>query len=356
MNLALKIVTFLTLAAVIVLAARSLLKEREPETVKAKTFTVSRMDIEQSVYGSGLLRCSRRAEVASHISGKIMAKDVLVKEGQKVSASDVLCKITNQEFEGQLSYARTTYETADYRYKEDQRDYEYKKQTSVKLKTPTEKELERLKNELREKEAELKKKQQALEELEKKLEALTVKSPLTGTVLKSHLKPADMELDPDRTYPEGTPLFEVGDLTSLRAYGTILESDRSKVNQGDPAMVRCGKEGWLPANVTRLDLIPSAASEGGRYEIELDLDAPPSGLNEGLTVDFRIVVQKKSNVLAVPVEYVEVEDGRHWVNRKEGDKITRVPIDVGISSHSLYEVKQGLKEGDTIRWEAGAKE
>jgi multidrug efflux pump subunit AcrA (membrane-fusion protein) len=90
--------------------------------------------------------------------------------------------------------------------------------------------------------------------------------------------------------------------------------------------------------------------------VRLDFDKPPSGVNEGLTVDVRIVIQKKSNVLAVPVEYVEAEAGRHWVQRVEKESVTRVPVQVGISSDSFYEVTAGLKEGDVIRWHPGAKE
>jgi multidrug efflux pump subunit AcrA (membrane-fusion protein) len=79
-------------------------------------------------------------------------------------------------------------------------------------------------------------------------------------------------------------------------------------------------------------------------------------VNEGLTVDFRIIVEKKENVLAIPVEYVEVEEGRYWVKRVDGQTVSRVPIKVGISSHSFYEVKAGLQEGNTIQWDAGGEE
>jgi len=90
--------------------------------------------------------------------------------------------------------------------------------------------------------------------------------------------------------------------------------------------------------------------------MHLDFQTPPADVNEGLTVDFRIIVGKKSNVLGVPVEYVEVKEGRHWVKRVEGGKVTRIPVQVGVSSDSLYEVTRGLKEGDVVRWDAGAEE
>jgi len=355
MNLPLKIAVFLALLAIIVLAAKSLLKEREPEGVPPKHYTVEKKDIEQSVYGAGVLRCSRRAEIVSRVAGKIRAEEWFVEEGGTVTSSQNLCKITNEQFEDGLREAEKRHEIEQFRFNDAREDYEFKERTHKEHNDPSEKELKRLQTELQSKELDLQKAKDAVDTLQEKVRYLTVKSPLAGTVLKSHLKRSELKLDPERLYPEGTPLFVVGDLTSLAVYGTILESDRSNVEQGDAAMVHCGKKGWLPAKVTRLSLIPSAASEGGRYEIDLDFENAPSGLNEGLTVNFRVIVAKRSKVLAVPVEFVTPEGGRRWVNRVVGEKVERVPIEVGISSDGFYEVKRGVKEGDTLRWDARGK-
>jgi transposase-like protein len=44
------------------------------------------------------------------------------------------------------------------------------------------------------------------------------------------------------------------------------------------------------------------------------------------------------------------------VKRVDGQTVKRVAIEVGISSHSLYEVKRGLQEGNTIQWDAGGED
>ncbi|NQT83234.1 efflux RND transporter periplasmic adaptor subunit [bacterium] len=356
MNLPLKIAAFLALVAVIVLAAKSLLKEQKSEQPAPRPYTVKTMDIEQSVYGSGILRCSRRAEIVSRVTGRIRAEDLFVEEEDAVAPSQVLCKITNKQMEKDHRQKQDECTIAQHDYTDAEEEYENKKRTHEEHGVPSEKELQRLDRDLQRKKLVLQKAEEAVETLKEKIGYLTVKCPLAGTVLRSHLKRSELNLDPERTYPEGTPLFVVGDLTSLAVYGTILESDRSKVEQGDEAVVQCGKKGWLPAKVTRLSLIPSAASEGGRYEIQLDFDDPPSGLNEGLTVDFRVIVEKRGNILAVPVEYVKPDRGRHWVKKVAGDKVSRVEIEVGISSAAFYEVRRGLKEGDTILWDAEGKE
>jgi RND family efflux transporter MFP subunit len=340
MSVALKIVAFIALIAVIVLAAKMVLKEREPESVPSRKYVVKRMDIEQSVYGSGVLRCSKRAELASQAAGKI--RELAAEEGDAVKSSQVLCKMSNDKLENELAKAQK-----DYQFAND--EYQDKKRTHEQGLPPSESELKKLEWELEQKQIDLK-------PLDEKVKALTLASPLTGTVLKSYLKKNEISLDPEKVYPEGTPLFVIGDLSSLAVSGTILESDVGKVKEGFAAVVQCGKKGWLPAKVTRIDLIPTASSEGGRYGIHLDFAATPSEMNEGVTVDFRIIVGKKSNVIAVPVEYVEAKEGRHWVKKIKGEKKIRVPIEVGISSDAFYEVTKGLKEGDIVVWEAATEE
>lgn len=354
MNLPFKVLVFLALIAVIALAAKSLLKKEKPESVAPTYYKVKRMDIEQSVYGSGVLRCSRRAEIASRAAGKIRVESILVKEGDAVSSSQVICKITNEDLQKELRETQTKFEIAQFHYNDSEEEYQNKKRHYEEFGESSEKELKRLEVEIQNKKLELEKAQEAVDTLKEKVGYLTVTSPLSGTVLKSHLKPDDLGIDPDKEYSEGTPLFVVGDLSSLAVYGTILESDRTKVGQGDTVMVRRGRKEF-PAKVTRLSLIPSMSSEGGRYEIQLAFENPPSGINEGRAVNFRIIVEKKSKVLAVPIEYVEVEGERHWVKLVAREKVARVPIEVGISSESFYEVTRGLKEEDTIRWDTGEK-
>jgi HlyD family secretion protein len=353
MNTALKIVVFLVLVGVVALVGKSMLKKDQPQTVAPKFHTVKRLDIEQSVYGSGTVRCANRAEVATQVAGKI--REFRVEEGQAVNPSQVLCIMANEEIENKLEGAKSQLSLAQRTHAQAAKKYEDEKQNRLLYEQPSKEELERLSIEAERAKVALDQATESVNSLEKDVKALTLSVPaeLKGTVLKSFIKSSEIRLDPDKVYPAATPLFVLGDLSSLIVQGTILESDREKIKEGDPASVHLGRQGTFAAKVTNLSLIPS---EGGRYDVRLDFDKPPSGANEGLTVDFRIVVQKKSNVLAVPVEYVEAEAGRHWVQRVEEESVTRVPVQVGISSDSFYEVTAGLKEGDVIRWRPGGKE
>jgi multidrug efflux pump subunit AcrA (membrane-fusion protein) len=263
--------------------------------------------------------------------------------------------MANEEIKSKLEGAKNQLSLAQRTHAQAAKKYEDEKQNHLLYEHPSKEELERLSLEAERAKIAFDQAEESANSLEKDAKALTLSVPveLKGTVLKSFVKSSEIRLDPDKVYPAATPLFVVGDLSTLIVQGTILESDREKIKEGDAAFVHVGRQGTFAAKVTNLSLIPS---EGGRYDVRLDFDKPPSGVNEGLTVDFRIVIQKKSNVLAVPVEYVEAEAGRHWVQRVEKESVTRVPVQVGISSDSFYEVTAGLKEGDVIRWHPGGKE
>ena len=353
MNIALKIALFLVLVAVVALVGKSMLKKDQTDTAPPKSYTVQRRDIEQSVYGSGVLRCARRAEIATQVAGKIL--EIQVEEGQAVEPSQVLCVMANEEIQSKLDAAKQQLGLAQRTYAQAAKKYEDESQNHLRYGQPSKEELERLSLEAERAKIALDQAADAVNSLEKDAKALTIAVPaeLKGTVLKSFVRSNEIRLDPDRVYPAATPLFVVGDLSSLLVQGTVLESDREKIQENDPAVVHIGRQGAFGAKVTSVSLIPS---EGGRYDVRLEFDKPPVGVNEGLTVDFRIIMQKRPSVLAVPVEYVEVEGGRHWVQRADRERITRIPIQVGISSDSFYEVTAGLKEGDVIRWHPGWKE
>lgn len=353
MNAALKIAVFLVLVAVVALVGKSMLKKDGTQTVPPKLYTVKVHDIEQSVYGSGVLRCARRAEISTQVAGKILK--IQAEEGQAVNPSQVLCVMANEEIESKLDGAKQQLGLAQRTHAQAAKKYEDERQNHLQYGQPSKEELERLSIETERAKIALDQAADAVNSLEKDARALTLSVPaeLNGTILKSFVKSSEIQLDPDKVYPAATPLFVVGDLSSLIVQGTILESDREKIKEGDPAFVHIGRQGTFPAKVTNVSLIPS---EGGRYDVRLEFDKPPVGVNEGQTVDLRIVVQKKSSVLVIPVEYVKGEAGRHWVERVEKTNVTRVPVQVGISSDSFYEVTAGLKEGEVIRWHPGGKE
>jgi HlyD family secretion protein len=66
------------------------------------------------------------------------------------------------------------------------------------------------------------------------------------------------------------------------------------------------------------------------------------------TVDVRINVSERPNVLVVPRGAVYIEGNKRFVFRVENDRLYRRYITVGVANPTLIEVVSGLSEGDVV--------
>ena len=92
------------------------------------------------------------------------------------------------------------------------------------------------------------------------------------------------------------------------------------------------------------------ASSGGSLEAEATITNPDENLILGFDAKLSILVSQAENVLAIPVESLVIEDGKNYVYIFDESTSTAVKreIEVGISSDTHYEVKNGLNEGDAV--------
>jgi HlyD family secretion protein len=67
-----------------------------------------------------------------------------------------------------------------------------------------------------------------------------------------------------------------------------------------------------------------------------------------VTVDVRIQVSERPNVLVVPRGSVYVDGNKRYVYRVDGDRLHRADITVGIANPTMIEVLSGLLEGDVV--------
>ena len=191
-----------------------------------------------------------------------------------------------------------------------------------------------------------------LKNLEQKLKAQQVRSPVTGTVLKKFIYPELVRLNPDNIYSAGTELFIIGDLTTLMVKGSVFESDIRQLKTGQRVRIILNPtiDDWAWGKLDRISLTPSGGAEGGKFDVEITFENTPSNTNEGLRVDFQIIVREEKEVLAVPVEFVKKDRGGHFVFLEKNGGPARHKVEVGISDDNFYEITSGLDLGDKVVW------
>ena len=171
---------------------------------------------------------------------------------------------------------------------------------------------------------------------------LTLRSPVTGTVLERNL------IEGQYVGAE-TPLFTVADLSRVWVLVDLYEMDQGRVKVGDRA--RFTADG-VPGRTfdARIDFVyPTISNETRTLKARLVLDNRDGLLRPGMYGQVEVSTSRGHAVLVVPAEAVvntgevsyvflargggRFEPRRVWTGRGDGDRIT---------------VLQGLAEGDTV--------
>ncbi len=94
---------------------------------------------------------------------------------------------------------------------------------------------------------------------------------------------------------------------------------------------------------------PGVNAQTGAVEVKLDVDSPPPGLRQDMTVSVDIAVARRPNALLIPASSVHDADGATpWVLRVEAGRAVRRPVRLGLNSGGFAEVLEGLAEGDHV--------
>jgi hypothetical protein len=80
----------------------------------------------------------------------------------------------------------------------------------------------------------------------------------------------------------------------------------------------------------------------------LNGDWPASDFNLGSQVTVKAIQEKHTNVLWLPPGAIREADSHQFVLVQDGDKQTRVDVQVGLSTNSQVEITQGLKADQVV--------
>jgi membrane fusion protein, macrolide-specific efflux system len=156
---------------------------------------------------------------------------------------------------------------------------------------------------------------------------------------------------------EGKPLLTVADLSTLLVRVELNQIDVAKVARGAKVAVHVDA---LPgrsfeATVTRIAAASTKPLSGSVevFPIEAELSPADAAIKPGMTADVRIALEKRADVLLLPLEAVREKDGQSTVTRVRAERtpeqITEVvPVKIGAANDRQQEITSGLSEGDRI--------
>jgi len=143
---------------------------------------------------------------------------------------------------------------------------------------------------------------------------------------------------------EGEAVARVADLSAYRVDASLSDVLARRLTVGLPAVVRSG-DTRLAGRVHKI--LPTVQNGIVTFEVHLDEPDHPI-LRPNLRVDVHAVTEQRTDALCLRRGPLLNVDGRDHVFVVRGKKAVRTPVTIGISNFELYEITDGLAEGDEV--------
>jgi len=193
------------------------------------------------------------------------------------------------------------------------------------------------------------KEQRSLEDLRERLEELkadrdrfVVKAPIDGILTRIDLETGD-------SVSMQQNLAQVHDPTRMALKGTIDATDLNIISEGMKVQIDVpafpGLE--LDGTIQSIGLIGSPSGKSTSFPIEVDLASQDDRLRIGLACSAS-ATKSLRNVLSIPMDAVQRDDGRSFVKIKRGENMVEQDVVLGLDNGTSIVVLRGLKAGDEV--------
>jgi len=350
----------LALLAVAVVAVRRAVFT--PDDVPVTVFRVARGPVEDTVTNSkaGTVKSRRRATLSPEIGGRVEA--LLVREGQRVRAGDVLMRLASDDYRAQaslqaqaLEVARLTETEACERMRLAAREAE-RMQRLVEAELSSRQQLDRVVSERDTAAAACDASRARVHQADAALRLARVNE--AKTVVRAPFDAVVAEVSAEvgewiTPAPPGVPIPPVIELIAPDAAyvsAPLDEVDVAKVREGLPVRVTLdaypGRA--FPGRLARIAPYVEDRQEQNRtFEVEVELDDREAArqLLPGTSADVEVVLQTRPDVLRVP-SYALMQGDRVLVVRDGA--LVAVEVKTGLRNWDFAEVVSGLAPGDPV--------
>lgn len=335
------------LAVLLALAGRSAIGwSGRPSSQDPDVLRVSRADIGAVVKATGVVRPELGAEVrvGAQVSGVV--KRLRVRTGDSVSKGQLLAEIEPRELQAKRDQAAAGLEAALANLRLARSDL-VRKRNLAREDVIAKAELDAAERTADLAEAEEAEARANLAFGRVKLEQTRIVAPIEGVV-------ASVTTQEGETVAAGlaAPTFvTIVDLKRLEVWAYVDETDIGRIRVGMEARfsVDAYPESEFPGQIAAIYPRPEIRDNVVDY-VAVVRFAPPleQTLRPEMTANVRIALDTRANVLAVPRGAVRREQGRSFVDCREGGAVVRRYVTVGRRDDSQVEIVDGLREGQEI--------
>jgi HlyD family secretion protein len=352
-------------SAVAVLAAAVALRTLRP--VPVDTLSLESRDIERMLVLVGRVRPPSRAALGASIGGTVRA--VAVREGDRVSAGEVLVRLEDREARAAVAEAEAalaeTRATARSTLEQAQREAEQAERDLARIRAVSvEGGLTRQQVELAEQRAAdarsrlevaragvagpggrsagEERARAALESARARLALTRVEAPADGVVLARSVEPGD-------AVQPGRALLEVAFDGPLELVAFPSEENLAGLAVGSPARASADAYPDQPFDATVSLIVPAVDPAQGTVEVRLAVPDAPDYLLPSMTVSVNIEAGRREGASVLPEEAVRgLGTSSPWVGVVRDGRLERQTVEVGLRAERWVEILAGLEKDDAV--------
>lgn len=172
------------------------------------------------------------------------------------------------------------------------------------------------------------------------LTTYTVPSPISGVVLARNASVGGVA-------SEGTPLFEVANLSELWVDLHIFGADAQHIGPGNPVTVTRMSDG-VSAETVIERVLPATATASQSTVARATIQNRDGLWRPGSAVKARVTVDQQPAALVVPLTALQTAGEQDVVYVRQGDTYVTRPVKVGKRDATSVEVLAGLKPGEQV--------
>lgn len=144
--------------------------------------------------------------------------------------------------------------------------------------------------------------------------------------------------------------IEVQNLKDLTISLSINENEISSINLDQEVQVSLTADSTktYTGKIKKIDSIGTYSSSGTTFPVEVSLEND-GNIKIGMSVSCVINIDELTDVIAVPIDGVQINGDRRYVIAVENGETKEVDITTGISNDEYVQVLSGLNGGETIQ-------
>jgi HlyD family secretion protein len=364
------IVIFFLLAGAAALAMWWL-KRPKPQTVR--TFLVQSATSSGGdrtlVNASGYVKARREATVSSKVTGKVV--EVLVEEGMKVDAGQVLARLDASNVQKSLELAEAQVEAARKSMDETRANLERAEREYVRLKTlfenqiATESDRDRGESEVRSLRARLGRQEadvtvagREVALWKQQVEDTIIRAPFAGIVTSKNAQPGEMISPMSAGGFTRTGICTLVDMSSLEIEIDVSESYINRIQSGQAVEATLDSYPDWRIQAKVIAIIPTADRQKATVKVRVGFEKLDPRILPDMSV--KVAVQgsgetRTESAITIPAAAVRRVEGQDVVWILRDGRVERRAVTVGVTRGNDVAVAAGLTGGEKIVLDGGSE-